>query len=316
MDVLDRLKRAACGLLERAPRWISLPLLVLWRGVVRWLDAAAPTLGASIAFYTVFALAPLLIVTIAVAALVFGEDAARGQIVQEIEGLIGTRAAEAIETMILSSSVDSRGPLATALGLVTILVGATGVFAELRRALDRLADPRGTGPAFTSLLRMRLVGLALLLGLGFLVIASLVLSAVLAAFAGYLSNVIPSMQFAFAGLDVASSTLVLSLAFAGLLRWVPDQPPSRRGVWIGAISAAALFSVGKTLIGMYLGRASVTSSFGAAASFAVILLWTWYSSQILLFGAAVGLGYDDVTGNTGPRPSAVAATEGPHPPPS
>lgn len=292
MDLSTRLQRTATAALVAAPWWIAKPLRIAWQAAVRWVSADAPQLGASISFYTVFALAPLLIITIAVAGLVFGEEAARGQIVGQIQGLVGQRAAEAIEGMILSSANDGHGTLATLLGTATILIGATGVFAELRRALNALAEARPEGSAIGAFVRARLIAVALLLGLGFLVIASLVLSATLAGISGYLSGALPGLQYLFATLDIVVSAAVLGTAFAALLRWMPDRPPSWRGVWIGALTAAVLFSVGKSFIGLYLGRATVTSSFGAAASFAVVLLWTWYSAQILLFGASVGLAYD------------------------
>ena len=297
-------QRFADRIAARWPRWAAIPIRIAAAAATRWLEASAPQLGASIAFYAVFALAPLLIVTIAVAGMVFGEDAARGRIVAEIASLIGRRPAEAVESMILSSALDRSGTWATLLGVVTIVVGATGVFAELHRALDALSGDKPKPPTLRTFLRVRLLAFALLLGLGFLMIASLILSAVLAGVAGYLSGLVPAVQWAFAGVDLAVSTAMMTVAFAALLRWMPDRPASRNGVWVGALAAAALFAIGKYCIGYYLGRTSVTSAFGAAASFAVILLWTWYSSQILLFGAAVGLACDDVLRPRAPAPRA------------
>jgi membrane protein len=278
----------------------------------RWSDANAPQLGASIAFYTMFALAPLLVITIAIAGLVFGPEAARGQIVGEIQGLVGTDAAKAIEAMIAAAWRRPGGLQAALLGIVTLLVGATGVFAELRRALNAIAliEPRKS--VIGAFLRVRLTAFALLLGLGFLAIASLVLSAAVAALTARLSA-----RYEFAAvlanlLDLTLSVTVLSVAFAALLRWLPDRPPSRRGVWLSAIATAVLFSIGKLLIGLYLGRASVASSYGAAGSFVVLMLWVYYSAQIMLFGAALGR-VDDERRGVPPQPPPGDAGPAPSP---
>jgi membrane protein len=272
--------------------WLTVGPQLLWRATMRWLAASGPQLGASIAFYTMFALAPLLVVTIAIAGLVFGPEAARGQIVGQIEGLVGEPAAQAIQAMIESAWRERQGPLAALLGLATLLIGATGVFAELRRAFNAIAEVKPPASMLSAFVRVRLVAFALLLGCGFLAIVSLVFSAGVAAVTAYLSahlsggeSVVSLLGAAF---DLVVSVAVLSLAFAALLRWLPDTPPRRRALWVGAVASALLFSLGKTLIGLYIGRTSVSSSFGAAGSLAVLMLWVYYSSQIVLFGAALG----------------------------
>lgn len=276
------------------PQVLRQPLQILVKAVGRWSEDRGPQLGAAIAFYTMFAVAPLLVVAIAIAGAVFGEDAARGQIVGEIQGLVGPAAAKSIEAMIESAWRHPNGLWASLLGVGTLLVGATGVFAELRRALNAIAhvEPRATS-ALSTFVRARLIGFALVLGFGFLAIVSLLLSAVLAAVGSYLSVRYPTVSELMGLVDVAVSTTVLAAAFAALLRWLPERRPSRLAVWVGALSSAVMFSVGKHLIGLYLVHASVASSYGAAGSFVVVMLWVYYSAQILLLGGALGAVVDE-----------------------
>jgi len=270
------------------PRPLREPLQLMVEAGERWLEVSGPQLGASIAFYTMFALAPLLVVTIAIAGAVFGPEAARGQIVGEIDGLVGPIAAKAIEGMIESAWREPGGLQAAIVGTMTLLVGATGAFAELRRTLNLIGKVTPPPSAIGAFLRVRLTAFALLLGFGFLAIASLLLSAGLAAFSNFMTARYTVLAVVATVFDLAVSVTVLSVAFAALIRWLPDEPPTRRGVWISAIASAILFTVGKSLIGLYLGRASVASSYGAAGSFVVLMLWVYYSSQILLYGAALG----------------------------
>lgn len=276
------------------PPWWREPLSLVARAVVRWSDDRGPQLGAAIAFYTMFAVAPLLVVAIAIASAVFGEQAARGQIVSQIAGVVGLEAARSIEVMIESAWRHPNGLWASILGVATLLVGATGVFAELRRALNAIAHvPPPTASALSAFVRARLMGFALVLGFGFLAIVTLLLSAVLAALGAYLSRHFAVLAELLGLADVLVSTGVLTVAFAALLRWLPDRPPTRRGMWVGALSSAVLFSVGKHLIGLYLVHASVASSYGAAGSFVVLMLWVYYSAQILLLGGALGAVVDE-----------------------
>lgn len=275
------------------PRALHEPLHVLIGGTVRWIDVSGPQLGASIAFYTVFALAPLLVITIAIAGAVFGPEAARGQIVGQIEGMVGATAAQAIEGMVETAWREPGGAFAALAGVGTLLLGASGVFVELRRTLNLIGRIEPEPSALSAFLRVRLTAFALLLGCGFLAIASLVLSAALAAVTAWLSARYAPLKLMASLFDLGVSTAVLGVAFAALVRWLPDRPPSRSGVWISAVAAAILFSLGKYAIGLYLGRTSVASSYGAAGSFVVLMLWIYYSSQILLFGAALGRIHDE-----------------------
>ena len=290
-------------------RWRPVRLLAL--AASRWLDEGGPQLGASIAFYTMFAVAPLLVVAIAVAGAVFGREAARGHVVGQIEGLVGPVAARSIKAMIESAWLHPHGMLAAVLGVIALLLGASGVFAALRRSLNAIGHVAPLPSVFGALVRARLIAFALVLGFGFLAVASLLLSAAMAALGAYLAKRYDGLAEVLAVIDVGVSTAVLVVAFAALLRWLPDVPPSRRAVWVGAACSALLFAIGKHLIGLYLARASVASSYGAAGSFVVVMLWVYYSAQILLFGAALAATLDARHGgDTGPKRRAGSVPPG------
>jgi membrane protein len=256
-----------------------------WEAVKAWWDDGGMRLGASIAFYSMFALAPLLVIAIAVAGAVFGEAAARGEIVQQIGGLVGAQAARAIEALVQASAQKEQSIGASALGFATLLLAASGVFVELRNAFDKIWEPPPRGSQISLFVRTRLIAFALVIGVGFLVIVSLLLSAVLAGVAAYFAHLVPALQPLLSLVDIIASTLVLTFAFAGLIYALPATRPSARATWIGALFTAVLFSIGKYFIGLYLGRASIASAYGAAGSFVVVVLWVYYASQILLVGA-------------------------------
>jgi len=253
--------------------------------LVAWFEHDGPQLGAAVAFYSIFALAPVLVVTIAVAGAVFGADAARGHIVNEIAGLVGTPAARNIEAMIASAWHGGGTGTAAAIGLVTLLIAATGVFTELRRALNVMFAVRAYPFALRGAVHARVMAFALLLGFGFLLIVSLILSAALAAASQIFAARYPLATGALAIADMTTSVLVIALAFAVILRWLPDRPPSWRAVVVAAVTGAVLFSVGKHLVSLYLVSAGVATSYGAAGSFVVVILWVYYSTQVLLIGA-------------------------------
>jgi membrane protein len=284
------------GAVDRLPRALRDPVWLAIRAGQRWIEADASQLGAAIAFYTIFSLAPILVITVAVAGAVIDADVVRGQIVHEIEALVGAEAAVAINDLIQSGWHIESGLLAFGLGVVTLLFGATGVFAQLRSALNeigRIAPDRSAVGAFV---RVRLVSIALVLGCGFLALASLVLSAAVSATTDQLARIIPAGDLVARFVDLVVSTAVLTVAFAALLRWLPDRSPSARGSWFAALVSAVLFSIGRYAIGLYLGRVSIRSAYGAAGSFVIIILWVYYSAQILLYGAALGRVYDDSRG--------------------
>lgn len=241
--------------------------------------------SAALAFYTIFSLAPILVVVIALAGAVFGEEAVRGQIFHEFQGLMGRDAALLVQE-VLKSARPSHGRLPTIIGVVTLLLGATAVFGQLQDALNTVwAVAPKPGAALSTLLRKRLHSFALVVGIGFLLLVSLVLSAALSGFSRYLER---TFAFPVDLLEIANfivSFVVVTLLFAMMYRILPDVRLAWRDVWLGSVLTALLFVAGKTLISFYLGRTGVASAYGAASSLVVILLWVYYSSLIFFFGA-------------------------------
>jgi membrane protein len=279
------------------------------RALSTWFERGGLQLGASISFYSIFALAPLLIVAIAVAGLAFGEEAVRGRVVEELGGLLGTTAATAIEALIASAWRPGQGTFAGVIGVATLLIAASGVLVELKRALnvmlDRAVAPRSVVSAFV---RARLTAFAMVLGFGFLTIVSLLLSTAVAAVAAYLPARFPQLKILLTGLDLVASLIVLTTAFAALIRWLPDRPPGPRVTAISAVTAALLFTLGKYLVGLYLARAAVVSTYGAAGSLVVLIIWVYYTSQVLLVGVAFGRQFEP--GRRAEAESAAAASWG------
>jgi membrane protein len=290
--IMCALRHAACLHVDvidanpRLARLIGIPG-ALWNAVTSWIADGGPRLGAAVAFYSIFALAPLLIVATAIASAVFGADEVRGQFTAQMGGLIGEEPAQSLERMIASAWKPRSGALAGAIGVATLLAGATGVLVELRNALNAMLHIEGRqGSVVGAFLRARLAALALVLGFGFLLIVSLMLSALLAAVSGWLPGRFPEFKVLLALLDLAVSIGVLSVAFAAIVRWLPSEAPPWRLVWISALGSALLFTVGKYLVGIYLARAAFVSAYGAAGSLAVILVWIYFTSQLMLLAVA------------------------------
>lgn len=263
-----------------------------WWGLTKqvassWLDDYVPSMGAALAYYTIFSLAPLLLVVISMAGLLFGEDAARGEIQAQLQNLMGERSAGAVQSLLVSVREPAEGLTATAVGLVLLFVGATTVFAELQNALDRIwRVPEGlrkTG--WFSLVRARLMAFGMVLALGFLLIVSLVTSALLSAVGRQLEPVLGSWQTVVEIGNALGGFLLVALMFGLIYKIMPRQRVLASDVWLGALLAALLFTVGKVVIGAYIGRSDVASGFGAAGSLVVVLLWVYFSAQILLIGA-------------------------------
>jgi membrane protein len=271
--------RRALGLLREA-----------WTG---WNRDNAPRLGAALSYYTLFSVAPLLVIAIAVAALVFGEEAAQGRILFELRGLIGDQGAAAVQEMIESSRRQEAGLVATAIALFTLVVGATGVFVELKGALNAVWDvePRPESGGFLSLVRDRLVSLAMVMAVGFLLLVSLVVSAALAAAEGWMKGRMPGWDQVIWAVSTVASFAVVTALFALIFKLLPDTPIAWRDVWVGAALTALLFTAGKFLIGLYLGKSSVASTYGAAGSVIVLIVWVYYAAQIFYFGAELTQAY-------------------------
>ncbi len=259
----------------------------LWRAAaVGWQTDRAKSMGAALAYYTVFSLAPILILVIAVAGMAFSQAAAEGAIVEQLGDLMGHEGAAVLQAMIKNASHRRAGLIATFVGLGTLLVAATAVFGELQTALNVIWKVKpGTHKRLASLVRARLVSLSLILAIGFLLLVSLVLSAALSAFGHYLSGVFPGLPLMLRALHFALSFLMTSVLFGMMFKILPDAPVAWQDVWIGAMTTALLFSFGKYLIGLYIGSSNVASTYGAAGALVIILLWIYYSAQILLFGA-------------------------------
>ncbi|MBB3192691.1 membrane protein [Roseateles terrae] len=250
-----------------------------------------PSMGAALAYYTLFSIAPLLLIVIAVAGLVFGEQAARGEVMDQLSDLIGLQGAMAVEDLLKRVNRPEEGGWAAIIGTVVLIIGATSVFAELQNSLNRIwkVPPPKSVPVWHSLwavVRRRLLSLGLIMGLGFLSMVSMVASAALAAMGKWWTpwlgdDFLLLAQLLNAGLSYA----LITVMFAVIYKWVPDVPIRWRDVWVGALITAALFSLGKSLIGLYIGRSAVSSAYGAAASLVVMMLWVYYSTQVFLMGA-------------------------------
>lgn len=261
-------------------------LAILYRSLNAWIDHRAGSKGAALAFYTLFSMTPILILAIAVAGYFFGAEAAQGEIIAQVEDLVGRNGAQAIQALLAGAQDPASGLAATMIAAVLLLVGATSVFVELKGSLDELwgiEPPKGL--AIVVFLRTRLHSFGLVLVLAFLLLVSLVLSAALSMLERYAGGVWSS---SYEVLAVLASTLaygVIACLFAVIYKVLPDATLSWRDVWIGAAFTAGLFSLGKYAIGMYLGNSGVATSFGAAGSVIALLLWVYYSAQIFFLGA-------------------------------
>jgi membrane protein len=251
-----------------------------------WQEDGALQLGAALSYYTIFSLAPMLLVVIGVAGLVYGREAVQGQLVGQLRGLVGEQGGEAIQTMVANAGRHGSGVLATVIGLVTTLFGATGLFVELQDSLNRIWGVKAKpGQGLKGFLMNRVISFGMILGIGFLLLVSLVLSAAVAALGTWANGLMPSAEILVQILTFVLSFALVTLLFAMIYKVLPDVKLAWRDVWIGAAVTALLFTLGKFLIGLYLGRSSVASAYGAAGSVVVLLLWVYYSSQILFLGA-------------------------------
>jgi membrane protein len=266
-------------------------VLAFWRLLTQagrsWLDDYAPSMGAALAYYTLFSLAPLLLIVISVAGLVFGEDAARGEIAHQLSALMGDAGAKAVQDLLANMDKPLEGSLATALGLVMLFVGATTVFAELQDALDRIWRASVPEPSrgWLGLVRARLLSFGMILAIGFLLTVSLVAGAVLGVMGNWLQPVFGGWLTLAALVNAIGSFALVAAMFALIYKVMPRVQVQRRDVWTGAVFTATLFTFGKFLIGLYIGQSGVISGFGAAGSLVVVLLWVYYSAQIFLIGA-------------------------------
>ena len=276
-----------------------------------WSEDKAPRLGASLAYYTVFSLAPLLLIIISIAGLAFGQEAVEGRIVGQLGGLVGEDSAQAIQSMIQSARKPQTGVIATGIGLATLLFGASGVFGALHDALNTIweVEPK-PGRGVLGMIRDRFVSFTMVLGVGFLLMVGFVVSAALAAVSSYLGGLLPFPSFVLQLLNIIISFGGITLLLAMIYKILPDVEIRWSDVWIGAAVTALLFTIGRFVLGLYLGRGTFGSAYGVAGSLIIVLLWVYYSAQILFFGAEFTQVYANKYGSrVVPAPDAVPVTE-------
>jgi membrane protein len=254
--------------------------------VSEWKEDKVPQLGAALAFYTALSIAPLLVISLAVAALVFDAEAARGQIIREMQSMVGAQGAEAIEEMIASASKPTEGIIATVLSVVILLFGASGVFGELQQSLNTIWEVKPKpGRGIWGIICDRFLSVAMVFGIAFLLLVSLLLDAALSSLSTLFAHLPDSLAWLSEGIHLGISLVVITLLFAMIFKYLPDVKIGWRDVWLGAVVTAIFFTVGKFAIGLYLGHSTMASSYGVAGSFVVLLVWVYYSAQILFFGA-------------------------------
>lgn len=275
-----------------------------------WIDDYAPSMGAALAYYTVFSMAPLLLIVISVAGMIFGAEAAHGEIFGQLRELMGDDAAKALEGLLASVSKPSESILATLIGVAVLLVGATSVFGELQDALDRIwrAPLRNKSGGLWALARSRMLSFGMILGLAFLLMVSLVVGAVVAALGRWWGGFFGGWEVLLQLINAFVGLILTTVIFAIIYKWMPRVKVQWHDVWMGAVVTALLFTIGKTLIGLYIGKTGVASGFGAAGSIIIVLVWVYYSSQIFLMGAEFTWVYAQTFGSMrhGPPGSGAA----------
>lgn len=279
-----RTDSALARMKARAEGWTW---FVLARDTVKdFFEDKAPRLGAALSYYTLFSIAPLFVISIALAGLVFGEEATRGQVVEALEGLMGAQGAEAIETMIANANRPGGSAVAATLGFVALLFGAGGVFIQLQDALDTVWEVREKrGRGWKGFLKDRFLSFGMVLGIGFLLLVSLIVTALINAAEGWIAARLGGGPALWRGVNFLVSLGLTTVLFALIFKLVPDAEVQWKDVWIGALATGVLFAVGKLLLGIYLGSSGLSSSYGAAGSLVLVLVWIYYSAQILLLGA-------------------------------
>jgi membrane protein len=252
----------------------------------------APQLGAALAYYTVFSIAPLLVIVMAVAGMVFGPEAVQSELDNQMRDFLGSEGAEVVQSMVAAANEPKRGTVAIVVGVVAMIFGATGVFIQMQDSLNAVWDvPSKAGSGVWGFIRSRLLSFGIVLAICFLLLVTMVASAFLAALSSTYSQYLPGPVSVAHGLDLLVSLLMVSGLFAIIFKYLPDVQIAWRDVWFGALITAVLFVIGKYAIGVYLGTAGIGSSYGAAGSLVIVLLWAYYSAQIFFFGAELTQAY-------------------------
>lgn len=278
-----------------------------------WTEDKASRLAAALAYYTVFSLAPMLVIAIAVAGLIWQRDAVQAAVMNQIGGLVGAQGAEFVSELLEGASNPAQGVVATIIGIITLLFGALGVFNALHEALNTIWDvkeeeTKGLWNSIKKVVFNRFLSFTMVLGIGFMLLVSLVISAAISAVGTWVGGLLPFHELILQIINLVISIGVITVFFALIFKVLPDAEVAWRDVWIGAFFTAVLFSIGRTLIGLYLGSSAVASSFGAAGSLVVLLLWIYYSAQILFFGAEFTQVYANQFGSRIVPEGQVAAT--------
>ena len=284
---------------------------LLRKTLTEWQEDKAPRLAAALAYYTAFSLAPILVIAIAVVGVVFDRQAAREQVVRQINSLAGPQGAELVDSMLNAAQDMGENVLATMFGLLALIFGATGVFGQLQDALNTMWEvaPKPQ-KGITGFIKKRFFSFTMVVGVGFLLLVSLAISAALSALSEWSVGLLPGLEAVMQGINFVVSLLVITLLFALVFKYVPDAEIAWWDVWLGAGVTALLFTIGKLLIGLYLGNTDVTEGFGAAGALVVILLWVYYSAQISFFGAEFTQVYANAYGSrVVPDEDAVALSE-------
>lgn len=283
---------------------------LIWTAAKGWSGDNVPRLGASLAYYTLFSIAPVLIIAIAIAGFVFGAEAVRGEIALQLEGVVGKDGAAVVQDLVQSASKPGRGAIALTIGSITFLLAATGVFLELQYALNTIFRVKQKASSNVSaFVKARLRSFGLVISIGFVLLVSLAISAGLATVSKLFGDAAGSQAMFFQLLNITVSLAVITLLFAVIYRFLPDVKLLWRDVWVGSVMTSLLFTVGKQLLALYLGRGSTSSSYGAAGSVIIVLLWVYYSAQIILFGAELTRVYTERV--HGPPPTEEFAVADP-----
>jgi membrane protein len=259
---------------------------VAYQAIAGWVEHNDANMGAALAFYTMFAIAPILVIAVAVAGYVFGPHVAETQVLQQLSALLGDTGAKAIRDLLLSAHYSDQKGFAAVVGIITLLVGATSVFGELQYTLDRIWNtPPEKAVVWWQIIRKRVLSLGLVLGVGFLLMVSLLASAALAAVETFFDTFMTQWAVLLPLVDLTLSFAMTTLLFAMIYKYIPREKLAWSDVWTGAAVTALLFTIGKFLIGLYLGKSSFNSAYGATGSLVILLLWIYYSAQIFLLGA-------------------------------
>lgn len=291
--------------------WIPAPVRY-WGGIMaaaanNWLQSQAFIYAAALAFFTVFSIAPVMIVVVTIVGLVLGERAARGELMAQLEEVLGSQAAEVVQTAVINSQIEQSGIWPTLVGIVAIVAGATTVFAQMQQSLNQIWDvaPRPSKNSLWIFLKARVLSLTIVLSIGFVLMVSLLLSVAMRAVMAFADQWLPVPGWAMVGMEVVVSLTVITLLFAAIFKILPDVVLGWRDVLAGALITAILFTVGRSLIAMYLANTATASTYGAAGSLVVLLLWVNYSSLILLYGASITRAHFEARGGR-VQPGATA----------